>query len=161
MRLRKVKVKVAQSCPTLCDPMYCNSPWDSPGQYTGVGSHSLLQWIFPTQGSNPRSPALQADSLPADPLGKPKDWGRQLNPLTRVLNRVQKVHALQEPFIHEFVYLLIVGEWQLEARHVLNTASVSSIILRTLCCISSSALQECDLVCKILLFKWASKFFCV
>jgi len=28
-------------------------PWDSPGKNTGVGSHSLLQDIFPTQGSNP------------------------------------------------------------------------------------------------------------
>ena len=27
--------------------------WNSPGQNTGVGSHSLLQGIFPTQGSNP------------------------------------------------------------------------------------------------------------
>ena len=46
-----VKVKVAQSCPTLCDPLY--SPWNSPGWNTGVGSFSLLQGIFPTQGSNP------------------------------------------------------------------------------------------------------------
>ena len=45
-------VKVAQSCPTLCDTMDC-SPWNSPGQNTGVGSLSLLQGIFPTQGSNP------------------------------------------------------------------------------------------------------------
>ena len=29
------------------------SPWNSPGQNTGVGSLSLLQQIFPTQGSNP------------------------------------------------------------------------------------------------------------
>ena len=29
------------------------SPWNSPGQNTGVGSHSLLQGIFATQGSNP------------------------------------------------------------------------------------------------------------
>ena len=29
------------------------SPWNSPGQNTGVGSISLLQGIFPTQGSNP------------------------------------------------------------------------------------------------------------
>ena len=27
-------------------------PWDSPGKNTGVGSLSLLQGIFPTQGSN-------------------------------------------------------------------------------------------------------------
>ena len=80
------------------------SPWNSPGQNTGVGCHALLQGIFPTQGLNtgllhcrrilyqlshkgsPRipewvapspeeipdtgmelgSPALQADSLPAE-----------------------------------------------------------------------------------------------
>jgi len=28
-------------------------PWDSPGKNTGVGYHSLLQGIFPTQESNP------------------------------------------------------------------------------------------------------------
>ena len=32
------------------------SPWNSPGQNTGVGSLSLLQRIFPTQGSNPVLP---------------------------------------------------------------------------------------------------------
>ena len=41
---------------------------DSPGKNTGVGSHSLLQGIF--LGSKPRSPALQADSLPSEPPGK-------------------------------------------------------------------------------------------
>ena len=29
------------------------SPWNSPDQHTGEGSHSLLQGIFPTQESNP------------------------------------------------------------------------------------------------------------
>ena len=32
---------------------YTYSPWISPGQNTGVGSSSLLQGVFPTQGSNP------------------------------------------------------------------------------------------------------------
>ena len=32
------------------------SPWDSPGQNTGVGSLSLLQGKIPTQGSNPYLP---------------------------------------------------------------------------------------------------------
>ena len=32
------------------------SPWNSPGHNTGVGSLSLLQGIFPTQGSNPGLP---------------------------------------------------------------------------------------------------------
>ena len=47
-------MKVAQLCPTLCNPMDC--PWNSPGQDTGVGGLSLLQGIFPTQGSNPGLP---------------------------------------------------------------------------------------------------------
>ena len=34
--------------------LYC--PWNSPGQNTGVDSLSLLQGIFPTQGSNPGLP---------------------------------------------------------------------------------------------------------
>ena len=29
------------------------SPWNSPGQNTGVGSRSLLQGIFPTHGLDP------------------------------------------------------------------------------------------------------------
>ena len=33
-----------------------NSPWNSPSQNTGVGSLSLLQGIFPIQGSNPGLP---------------------------------------------------------------------------------------------------------
>ena len=53
----KVKVLVAQSCSTLCDLMDCGlCPWDSPGKNTGVGSHSFLQGIFPTQESNPGLP---------------------------------------------------------------------------------------------------------
>ena len=34
------EVKIALSCPTLCDPVDF-SPWNSPGQNTGVGSLSL------------------------------------------------------------------------------------------------------------------------
>ena len=45
------EVKVAQSCPTL-RPHGIYSPWNSPGQNNGVGSLSLLQGIFPTQGLN-------------------------------------------------------------------------------------------------------------
>ena len=49
------KVKVAQWCPTLCDPMDC-SAWNSPGWNIGVGSLSFLQRIFPIQRSNPGLP---------------------------------------------------------------------------------------------------------
>ena len=60
-----MKVKVAQLCPTLCDPMefsrpeYWNGqPFPSPGD-------------LPNPGIKPKSPALQVDSLPAEPQGKP------------------------------------------------------------------------------------------
>ena len=52
----KLKVKVAQSCPALCDPMDCTLPGSvhgfSQGKNTGLSSCSLLHGIFPAQGSN-------------------------------------------------------------------------------------------------------------
>ena len=45
------------------------SSWNSPGQNTGASNLSLLQGIFPIQGSNP---ALPAASLPGELPGKPK-----------------------------------------------------------------------------------------
>ena len=46
----------SESCSVVSNslqPLWLHSPWNSPGQNTGVGSFSLLQGIFPTQGSNP------------------------------------------------------------------------------------------------------------
>ena len=58
---RKVKVKVKmKSCLTLrphgLQPKRLLCPRDFPGENTGVGCHSFLQEIFPTQGSNPGLP---------------------------------------------------------------------------------------------------------
>ena len=47
------------------------SPWNSPGQNTGVGSLSLLQGIFPTEGSNPGLLHCRRISLLAEPPGRP------------------------------------------------------------------------------------------
>ena len=70
------EVKVTQLCPTLCDPM----------DYTfhGILQARILEWVaFPfSRGSfqpriEPRSPALQADSLPAEPQVKPNaKWNK-------------------------------------------------------------------------------------
>ena len=49
---RLLWVKVTQLCLTL-QPHGLYSSWNSPGQNTEVGSLSLLQGIFPTQGLNP------------------------------------------------------------------------------------------------------------
>ena len=55
----------------LCNPMDCSPPGSSVhGIFqTRMVFHTFLQGIVLTQGSNP-SPALQADSLPAEPQGK-------------------------------------------------------------------------------------------
>ena len=37
----------------VLEPMRLLCSWDSPGKNTGVGSHSLFQGIFLTQGLNP------------------------------------------------------------------------------------------------------------
>ena len=49
----------SESCSVMSDFLRPNglySPWNSPGLNTGVGSLSLLQGIFPIQGSNPGLP---------------------------------------------------------------------------------------------------------
>ena len=68
-----MKGEVAQSCPTLCDPMDLSSrllcPWEFPGKSTGIGCHFLSSGDLPDPGIEPRSPALQADALPSEPPG--------------------------------------------------------------------------------------------
>ena len=51
------------------------SPWNSPGQNTGVGSLSISPGDLPNPGIEPRSPSFRADSLQAEPQGKPKNTG--------------------------------------------------------------------------------------
>ena len=61
---------VAQSCPTLCDPMDY--------RVHGILQARILEcaaFSFSRGSSEPRSPALQASSLPAEPQGKPKNIG--------------------------------------------------------------------------------------
>ena len=73
----KVKVLVAQSCLTLCNPMDCSPPGSSVHR---IFHARMLEWVAmpspgdrPNPGIKPRSPALQADSLPAEIPGKPSE----------------------------------------------------------------------------------------
>ena len=68
-----VKVKVAQLCPTLCNPM----------DYTvyGILQARIQEWVafpFSRESSQPRiksrSPTLQADTLTSEPPGKHKSY---------------------------------------------------------------------------------------
>ena len=74
-KVLRVWVKVAQSCPTLWDPVDCiYSPWNSLGQNTGVGSRSLLQGIFPTQGSKQGLPRCRWILCQLSYQGSLPDW---------------------------------------------------------------------------------------
>ena len=67
---------VPQSCPTLW-PLWtvaCQPPLSTgilQGKNTGVGCHALPSGNLPNPGIEPRSPILQASSLPSEPPGKP------------------------------------------------------------------------------------------
>ena len=69
------KVKVAQSADSL-RPHGLYRPWNSSGQDTEVGSLSLLQGIFPIQGSNPALPYCRQLLYQLSHKGSPRilDW---------------------------------------------------------------------------------------
>ena len=77
--LKNLLMKVKSESHSVVSDSLClhglPSPWKSPDQNTGVGSFSLLQGDLPSPGIEPRSPTLQADSLSAEPQGKPKNIG--------------------------------------------------------------------------------------
>ena len=55
----QMKESESETCSAVSNSLWPHglySPWNSPGQNTGVGSCFLLQVIFPIQGSNPGLP---------------------------------------------------------------------------------------------------------
>ena len=72
----KKAVLIAQLCLTLCDPVDCSLS----GSFVhGILQARILEWVaipfsrgdLPNPGMEPRSPALQADTLLPEPLGSP------------------------------------------------------------------------------------------
>ena len=65
----KSEVSVAQLCSTLCDPRDYGPPGSS---VYGILQALILEWVATADpGIEPKSLALQADSLLSEPLGKP------------------------------------------------------------------------------------------
>ena len=96
----RVKVKAAQLCSTFCDRV----------DYTvhGILQHRILEWVAfpfsrgsPNSGIEPVSPALQVDSLPAEPQGKAK----------HIIKGLCKIHSsplhLPFPLSYSRQYLVI------------------------------------------------------
>ena len=113
---------VAQSCPTLCHPMDCSLPSSS---IHGILQARILEWVtipFSRGSSQPRdwlrSPALQADSSPSEPPGKPKNrilmlftqrlkktgWGTKASP-------GQDSSIMRSVFLKKQKYIWILSAW--------------------------------------------------
>ena len=82
----------AQPCPILCDPMDCSLPGSS---VHGIFEARILEWvaissyggILPTPGiepTSPVSPVFQVDSLPAEPLEKPRCYHLGLDRFVKI-----------------------------------------------------------------------------
>ena len=72
-KVKESESEVAQSCPTLCNPMNCSPPGSS---LHGILQARVLKWVaisfsrdLPDPGIEPGSPALQADTLTSEPPG--------------------------------------------------------------------------------------------
>ena len=73
-----VKAGESESCSVMSDSLQRHglySPWNSPGQNTGVGSLSLLPGIFPTQGSSPGFPHCRQILYQLKHKGRPRILG--------------------------------------------------------------------------------------
>ena len=82
-------VLVTQLCPTICNPIDCSPPGSS---VHGILQARILKWAaihspgdLPNPGIESGSPAFQADSLPSEPSGKPK----QVSDLTENIQEEQ------------------------------------------------------------------------
>ena len=82
---------VAPSCPTLYNPLDCSPPGSSVHGILQARCRSGLPCPFPgdlpspgIEPASPVSPALQVDSLPAEPSGK-ANHGVEVNKITQAL----------------------------------------------------------------------------
>ena len=76
MTLNHVESKSCSVMSNSVRPRGLYSPWNSPGQNTGVCSLSLLQGIFPTQGLNPDLPHCRRILYQLSHKGSPRilEW---------------------------------------------------------------------------------------
>ena len=92
---REVAAAITQY--SLCDPMdYIESmEFSRPKYWSGLPFPSPGD--LPNPGIQPRSPALQADSLPAEPPGKPKNT--EMGSLS-LLQQIFLTQDLDQGFLH-------------------------------------------------------------
>ena len=98
-------------------PHWLYSPWNSPGQNTGVGNLSLLQGIFPTQRSNPGLPHCRQIlyqlshkgsprilELVAYPFSSGSSWPRNWTRVSCIAGRFFANWAIREAQVYPKMY---------------------------------------------------------
>ena len=112
------------------------SPWNSPGQNTGVSSLSFLQGIFPTQGSNPGLPHCRQILYQLSHKGSPRILEGSLS-------------LLQE------IFLTRESNWGLlHCRWISYQLSYQGALCNV------AGIQQRDYICKQTFFRLKNLFFC-
>ena len=100
---RKVKMLVAQPCPTLCNPMDYNLPGSSVPEFSKQEYWSGLPFLspgdLPDPGIEPGFPALKVDYLPSEPPQNQLPQGPPLNP--NVLGKAMRWLQIWPQFPYE------------------------------------------------------------
>ena len=114
-------MKVAQLCPTLYDPIDCSPPGPS---VHGILQARILKRVafslsrgFLNPRIKPRSPALQADSLPSEPSGEPRNTG--VGSLS-LLQGISPTQELNQALLHcrRILYTLSYQESPIPSKHL-------------------------------------------
>ena len=140
----------SESRSVVSDSLQLHGPyslWNSPGRNTGVGRLSLLQGIFPTQGSNQSLLHLrQIFFYQLSSQGSPKQPYHLANSVTVSLNgriRCQNQSAWQSPIRSiplNFLSIFTCGLYTLLSIHHLETAFC---LFRACMCVQNEYLIVC------------------
>ena len=111
-------VKSLQSCRTVCDPVNSSPPGSS---VHGILQVRILKWVampfsrdLPDPGIEPRSHALQADSLHSEPPGKQTNTKKQKQQKASQRNSFQ--HGIRTGFFSATYSMLGLPSWRRQLR---------------------------------------------
>ena len=128
----KLKILVAQSCLTLCNPKDCSLPGssvhgDSPVKNTGESCHALLQGIFPTQRSNPGLPHCRQILYHLSHQGSPSILEWVAYPFSRGSSWFRERTCVSYVFCTGRLVLYISATWEAHIFHSSGHMSIAII----------------------------------
>ena len=118
-------------------------PWNSPGQNAGVGSLSLLQGIFPTQGSNSGLPHYRCIIYQLSHSKAQENWSGYLipspeNPPNPVIKRGSSALQADSLPIELWGKCIAMGE----AQRTLQPTSLQSVCVYVCVCVHAHVLRH-------------------